>query len=246
MLIERRLSPIEDLPYLWSNILQGDTNFGINDENRFAYVNLAQRLHYQFFNGNLDLFQKRNDLNLALDRFVQVLASLAYESLDYFSKDFLRKNYPDLSQFSKVINQGEYFSCYNDQWYFVVLAKIVFSKFGYNLPASVYWFLLSSLEGTLLCDISSNNNKDNTMQRVFESTHRALVESEIYVKVIQICALNYGFMLILENGKLSIIRINHFSHISMPDIDINDVVRKYLFSLMCEYTFYPFTPHFQY
>jgi len=186
-------SEIQDLPISWRNFV--NTHTGLSDSSKKRYLEMAQIFNYKFSYGDLDLFNKRRDLNLYKTCFVKTFAVLCQETLDFYAQDFLLSNYPNFDSLYDTI----VFNCYytNTQQLdniekILFFVKALFDEFEYQLPASFYWTYLSAIDfedGCALLPLYFNNKKDRLRLAILFGQKA----SPIHMKI-QSLSLKYGFV----------------------------------------------------
>ena len=235
--------PVSELPKNWQAIAEGDPSYKMSD--REAYVKMAQLFLYKLSEGDLDLFNKRNDFKENKEAFSEIFKKLAWETLEFYGEDFKVENYPDFEKIRSLISKDD--TDFEDKIKVVEIAEELFEEFGYDLPASFYKVHLAPIGRSAVCEIVplrfSEEDKKNARawdaslhgQKVFPM--QLLIQSISSKKGFfweHGCGCNHGLSRV---GRAE----TPFTY-KLRDEMRTTWIRDFLWTVWYEYAFFNFTP----
>lgn len=134
--------PLESLPKVWQKIANSAEGYE-QMKDRNTYIKMAQLFLYKLSEGEIDLFNERDDLKSSKEGFKKLFQKLAWETLEFYGEDFHISRYPNFEILKKNLNLKD--PEYKTRSKVIKIAENLFDEFGYLLPASFYWVHLAPL-----------------------------------------------------------------------------------------------------
>lgn len=239
--------PVHTLPQEWQDIWEKrdtpatDRPWGMTEPS--AYVQMAQLFLYKMRNGDVDLFNKREDLLPYREVFCKLFGQLVQETLVFYAGDFQKNQYPNLTAIHEQLKiEGD-----EDRSNIACAARHLFERFGYDFPASFYWCLISPIEREAVCEIVplrfSERDKGNA--RAWDATLHAQKVFPIQLEI-QATLSQHGYFALhgcgCNHGLQRLGRANSSFVYEMKPEMFRTWVRDFIWTMWYEYAFFPFTP----
>lgn len=226
--------PVGGLPEIWQQIAAGEAKVG-HPEPEFL-VALARLFLTKATDRSPEVFQHGFD-------FQDFYRYGAVKTLEFFGNDFLKSTYPsfeNLHSTAKATDGAENVIAFVQQ---------LFEDFGYEMPASFYWVLLSPINrGSIYesCPIFFAPEMQG-LKRSYDAMLHALNVTEILM-IVQTHATPYGFRVVhgcgcdQEHARLSA-NDQPIACFFSGELGRRKAVTAYLWRAMNEYLLFPLGVH---
>jgi hypothetical protein len=234
---------IEQLPEVWRNIQMGAEGYLMRDKE--AYVQMAQLFLYKLSNGDVDLFNLRNDMQQAKEGFSFIFSKLAFETLAFYGHDFHVNRYPDFKMIREKIDKTQPDA--ESKFKVIHICEALFEEFGYDMPASFYHVHLAPLNREEVCEIVPLrfSEQDKLNARGWDAALHGQKVFPIQLMIQSIssqqgffwehgCGCNHGLSRV---GKAE----TSFKYSLRPEMR-RTWIRDYIWTCWYEYAYFPFTP----
>lgn len=257
---DERLYPLEGLPLGWKEIYK-DNNEEYKMRLKEEYIIMARLFFYKLSEGDIDLFNKRKEFYAEKKDFLNVFKTLAYESLEFYSKDFKISNYINFEECYKYIYNifkeqekeqekdpdQDPEQELNEKIKIIKIAEDLFKYFGYDMPASFYKVHLAPIYRKSVCEIVPLrfSEEDKRNARSWDAILHGQKVFPIQLKV-QSISSKYGFF--WEHGCGCNHGLSRLTTTESPfDYDLRDQmkdtwIKDYIWTCWYEYAFFNFTP----
>lgn len=240
--------PVSALPPIWQKIAAGTAQIG-HPEPEFL-IALARLFYTKATDGSSEIFSDRGNswfekIFCFFERFFlsRRYCKLATETLNFFGNDFLKSTYPsfeNLHSTAKATDGAENVIAFVQQ---------LFEEFGYEMPASFYWVLLSPINrGSIYesCPIFFAPEMQG-LKRSYDAMLHALNVTEILM-IVQTYATPFGFRIVhgcgcnQEHARLSA-NDQPITCVFSGELGRRKALNAYLWRAMNEYMFFPLGVH---
>lgn len=235
--------PVSELPAVWREIAAGAPGYRMRE--REAYVKMAQLFLYKLAQGDVDLFNKREDLLPGREAFKRLFGVLGTEALEFYGADFHETRYPRFDEVRARLNAGA--EDYESKLKVVEIAEELFEEFGFDMPGSFYHVHLAPLNREEVCEIVPLrfSEEDKANARGWDAALHGQKVFPIQLAIQSIssrkgffwehgCGCNHGLSRV---GKAE----TAFTYSLRPEMRTT-WVRDYIWTCWYEYAFFPFTP----
>ncbi|MEO1428400.1 MAG: hypothetical protein AAFV71_04905 [Cyanobacteria bacterium J06633_8] len=236
-------TPVNQLPQSWQDIFRGKSNTKLSHAE--DYVKMAQLFLHKMSKGDVDLFNKYENLQHLKPAFCEIFGTLAWEALDFYGKDFDVDRYPNFELIEQELSPEE--DEYTERKQIVEIGKALFAEFGYDLPASFYHVHLAPVYREEVSEIRPLrfSEEDKLNARAWDASLHGQKVFPIQLMV-QSISSKHGFF--QEHGcgcNHAMTRVGStdtsFDYQIRPEMR-NTWIRDFIWSVWYEYAFFNFVP----